>query len=331
MLVVDEVQAGLAGRVAAAARRHPGARERQAHRRLSSRWRKCSTTRSARRSTSRSSAAAKCSSATLRRAGPARDHARRDTCEFGDAVVHDAFLPDGAPLQCAACAACTSRIPGYVARRGGRAARRGDQQRRTAGRSRRSTISSRRSPRCRDGARAALRYSTLDDPQGQRDARDAHGPALVPGARLHARRAAGYWPCHELARAAACGNRPPGAHHRSPATATRWSIALAPSLVLVNFDMPFSVAGVTERNYHGTGRDRGRRARPGRRGPQHRAGRGRRRAPHVRRVGRGAGPGRVRASAAQPGDRVVRPAAARRHADPRRELRSRASSSPARP
>jgi len=28
---------------------------------------------------------------------------------------------------------------------------------------------------------------------------------------------------------------------------------LAPSLVLVNFDMPFSVAGVTERNYHGTG------------------------------------------------------------------------------
>jgi S1-C subfamily serine protease len=28
---------------------------------------------------------------------------------------------------------------------------------------------------------------------------------------------------------------------------------LAPSLVLVNFEMPFSVAGVTERNYHGTG------------------------------------------------------------------------------
>ena len=28
---------------------------------------------------------------------------------------------------------------------------------------------------------------------------------------------------------------------------------LAPSLVLVNFDMPYSVSGVTERNYHGTG------------------------------------------------------------------------------
>ena len=28
---------------------------------------------------------------------------------------------------------------------------------------------------------------------------------------------------------------------------------LAPSLVMVNFDMPYSVSGVTEKNYHGTG------------------------------------------------------------------------------
>ena len=28
---------------------------------------------------------------------------------------------------------------------------------------------------------------------------------------------------------------------------------LAPSLVLVNFDMPYSVSGITERNYYGTG------------------------------------------------------------------------------
>ncbi len=28
---------------------------------------------------------------------------------------------------------------------------------------------------------------------------------------------------------------------------------MAPSLVLVNFDMPYSVSGVTEKNYHGTG------------------------------------------------------------------------------
>ena len=40
------------------------------------------------------------------------------------------------------------------------------------------------------------------------------------------------------------------------------------------------------------------------------------------RHGRGAGPGRIRASAAQPRGRLARPAAARRHADQRRELRS---------
>jgi S1-C subfamily serine protease len=28
---------------------------------------------------------------------------------------------------------------------------------------------------------------------------------------------------------------------------------LAPSMVTVNFDMPYSVSGVTEKNYHGTG------------------------------------------------------------------------------
>jgi hypothetical protein len=28
---------------------------------------------------------------------------------------------------------------------------------------------------------------------------------------------------------------------------------LAPSLVLVNFDMPYSVSGITERSYYGTG------------------------------------------------------------------------------
>ena len=29
--------------------------------------------------------------------------------------------------------------------------------------------------------------------------------------------------------------------------------ALAPSLAIVTFDMPYSVSGITERNYHGTG------------------------------------------------------------------------------
>jgi S1-C subfamily serine protease len=103
-----------------------------------------------------------------------------------------------------------------------------------------------------DGGRAALRYSTLDDPQG-RETRVMRMDRRWFPARACARDdATGLWPCRELA-------APRGAASLEPArtsfatTGDPVADRLAPSLVLVNFDMPFSVAGVSERNYHGTG------------------------------------------------------------------------------
>ena len=78
---------------------------------------------------------------------------------------------------------------------------------------------------------------------------------------------------------------------RKPETggATRFSkpddpraAALAPSLVGVTFDMPYSVSGITERNYRGTGLVVDAAARPGGGRSQYRAGVDGRRAHHLR-------------------------------------------------
>jgi S1-C subfamily serine protease len=103
-----------------------------------------------------------------------------------------------------------------------------------------------------DGGRAALRYTTLDDPRGTQTRVMRMDWSWFPARRCRRDDATGYWPCRELA-------PPPPAAAQAPARTTfartgdATADGLAPSLVLVNFDMPFSVAGVTERNYHGTG------------------------------------------------------------------------------
>jgi len=103
-----------------------------------------------------------------------------------------------------------------------------------------------------DGGRATLRYKTLDDPRGTQTSVMRMDRRWFPARHCVRDDASGYWPCRDLA-------PPPPAQPEAPAkttfVATGEPIAdrLAPSLVLVNFDMPFSVAGVTERNYHGTG------------------------------------------------------------------------------
>jgi pro-apoptotic serine protease NMA111 len=95
---------------------------------------------------------------------------------------------------------------------------------------------------------------------------------------------------------------------------------LAPSLVMVNFDMPYSVSGVTEKNYHGTGvivdAERGlvaidRNTVPIAMGDVR---------VHLRRHGRSAGQSRVHPSAAQPCDGILRSEVDRQHAGSRRRL-----------
>jgi pro-apoptotic serine protease NMA111 len=103
-----------------------------------------------------------------------------------------------------------------------------------------------------DGARVALRYTTIDDPKGSTTRVMRIDRRWFPALDCTRDDVAGYWTCRTLA-------LPPPATEPAPASTTfaKTSDALAdrlaPSLVLVNFDMPFSVAGVTERSYHGTG------------------------------------------------------------------------------
>jgi len=102
------------------------------------------------------------------------------------------------------------------------------------------------------GERAALRYSTLDDPKGTETRVMRMDRAWFPARVCRRDDQTGLWPCAELP-------APPAAATVQPARTSfaggndKRSNELAASLVLVTFDMPFSVAGITERNYHGTG------------------------------------------------------------------------------
>lgn len=103
-----------------------------------------------------------------------------------------------------------------------------------------------------NGDHAAVRYITIDDPSSS-DLRSIRMDRLwFPAHHCIRDDTTGLWPCTDLA-----PGPPP---HAQPITSTQFPKysdprmnALAPSLVMVTFDMPYSVSGVTERFYHGTG------------------------------------------------------------------------------
>jgi len=102
------------------------------------------------------------------------------------------------------------------------------------------------------GERAALRYSTLDDPKGSETRVMRMDRAWFPAKVCRRDDKTGLWPCEELAAAPAAATVQPARTNFATGNDKRAN-ELAASLVLVTFDMPFSLAGITERNYHGTG------------------------------------------------------------------------------
>ncbi len=102
------------------------------------------------------------------------------------------------------------------------------------------------------GERAALRYSTLDDPKGSETRVMRMDRSWFPARQCHRDDATGLWPCEDLAPTTATARQEP-ARTTFPTSGDKVANGLANSLALVSFDMPFSVAGITERNYHGTG------------------------------------------------------------------------------
>ncbi|MFK8016200.1 MAG: trypsin-like peptidase domain-containing protein [Gammaproteobacteria bacterium] len=103
-----------------------------------------------------------------------------------------------------------------------------------------------------DGDRASVRYYTADDPRNSTVRVVRMDRRWFRARRCHRDDQSGTWPCRELA--AGPDSEPP------MPTTVRYAKnddpradALAPSLVRVNFDMPYTASGVSDRYYHGTG------------------------------------------------------------------------------
>jgi len=103
-----------------------------------------------------------------------------------------------------------------------------------------------------DGQQATIRYFTFDDPQTTKLRSVNIDRRWYPARHCRRDDTLGYWPCEPLPEV---GSAAPPAPASTEFVTNGDSRArkIAPSLVLVNFDMPYIISGVSERHYHGTG------------------------------------------------------------------------------
>jgi S1-C subfamily serine protease len=103
-----------------------------------------------------------------------------------------------------------------------------------------------------DGERASLRYFTMEDPRRSQLKTMYVDRRWFPTRRCQRDDVAGLWNCQDLPVAQGAPNAA-GGSARFPKYTDKSIARLAPSLVGIKFDMPYSISGVNERNYHGTG------------------------------------------------------------------------------
>jgi S1-C subfamily serine protease len=103
-----------------------------------------------------------------------------------------------------------------------------------------------------DGDRATVRYVTLEDPRAAELKVIRMDRRWFPARKCKRDDTAGNWPCVSIGPGPAPTPLKP-ASTQFPKTGDPRIDRLAPSLVTIGFDMPYSVSGVTEKNYHGTG------------------------------------------------------------------------------
>ena len=103
-----------------------------------------------------------------------------------------------------------------------------------------------------DGARAPVRYVTIEDPRAVQLKVIRMDRRWFPARECKRDDTLGTWPCISIAPGPASSALKPASTQFAKTGDPRID-RMAPSLVLVNFDMPYSVSGVTEKNYHGTG------------------------------------------------------------------------------
>src|SRR5271156_4195975 len=103
-----------------------------------------------------------------------------------------------------------------------------------------------------DGASAPVRYVTLEDPRAVQLKIIRMDRRWFPARKCKRDDALGTWPCVGISQGPVPSSVKPASTQFAKTGDPRID-RLAPSLVMVNFDMPYSVSGVTEKNYHGTG------------------------------------------------------------------------------
>jgi S1-C subfamily serine protease len=103
-----------------------------------------------------------------------------------------------------------------------------------------------------DGERALVRYVNMENPQNSTVRLLEMDRVWFPAQRCARDDDLGVWPCRDLA--AGPDPEPPAV---SSTRLTRYQDpivrSIAPSLVVVTFDMPYTLSGVAERHYYGTG------------------------------------------------------------------------------
>jgi S1-C subfamily serine protease len=103
-----------------------------------------------------------------------------------------------------------------------------------------------------DGARVPVRYVTIEDPRAVQLKVIRMDRRWFPARECKRDDTLGTWPCVGISFGPAPLNAKSAATQFAKTGDPRID-RLAPSLVMVNFDMPYSTSGVTEKNYHGTG------------------------------------------------------------------------------
>jgi S1-C subfamily serine protease len=103
-----------------------------------------------------------------------------------------------------------------------------------------------------DGERAMARYVTMENPQNSIVRLIEMDRVWFPARRCARNDEHGTWPCRDLA-AGPPPEPPEGGSTRLTKYDDPIADAVAPSLVVVTFDLPYTLSGVAERHYYGTG------------------------------------------------------------------------------
>ena len=103
-----------------------------------------------------------------------------------------------------------------------------------------------------EGDQVSVRFVTIDDPQSEKQRIITNHRSWFRSVRCRRNDETGAWPCVQLAEATGVAELEPQ-RTTFPRDGERHVQEIVPSLVLVNFSMPYTVSGVSDRYYYGTG------------------------------------------------------------------------------